>query len=77
MLCKYKDIFGKPNSGIHRYRLFDIAVVDVLFTFLGAFLISFFIKVNFFLALSILFVLGIFLHRIFCVHTTIDKYLSL
>ena len=77
MLCKYKDIFGKPNSGIHRYRLLDIAVVDVLFTFLGAFLISFFIKVNFFLALSILFVLGIFLHRIFCVHTTIDKYLSL
>lgn len=24
-LCKYKDAFGKIGTGIHSYRIFDIA----------------------------------------------------
>lgn len=28
-LCEYKDIFGIPNEGVHSYRLFNIAIVDV------------------------------------------------
>jgi hypothetical protein len=39
-LCKYKDMFGKPNTGVHKYRLFNIAVVDVLATIAVAFLRS-------------------------------------
>lgn len=35
-LSKYKDIFGKPMTGLHKYRIFDIAVVDVAATILGA-----------------------------------------
>ena len=34
--CQYANIFGKPGQGLHQYRLFNIAIVDVLLTiFLG------------------------------------------
>lgn len=76
MLCQYKNILGIPNQGIHKYRIFNIAIVDVLLTIFGAYLIYLFIpKYNFLFILSILFLLGIILHRIFCVRTTIDKLL--
>lgn len=75
-LCKYKDIFGKVGKGIHSYRVFNIAIVDVLFTILAAYIIHlFFRKLNFFLVLFVLFVLGIIMHRVFCVETTINKLL--
>ena len=76
MLCQYKDILGKPGQGVHSYRIFNIAVVDVLFTIIGAYIIYLFIpKINYFVILILLFILGIILHKIFCVKTTIDKYL--
>lgn len=75
MLCKYKDALGKPNEGIHKYRIFNIAIVDVLLTIFVAFIISFFSKINFFIILILLFIAGIILHRIFCVRTTVDKLL--
>lgn len=31
-LCKYKDALGEPGKGIHSYRLFGIAIADVLMT---------------------------------------------
>jgi hypothetical protein len=75
-LCKYKNIFGKVGEGIHSYRIFNIAVADVLLTILGAFIIKFFLpKYKFFVILLILFASGIILHRMFCVRTTIDKLL--
>ena len=74
-LCKYKDILGKPNQGVHSYRIFNIAIVDVLLTILGAYLISYFMNYKFVYTLLCIFILGIFLHRIFCVRTTIDKLL--
>ena len=75
MLCKYKDILGKPNTGLHSYRIFNIAIVDVLLTIIAAFLISYFFKFNFLLTLCILFLVGIIAHRLFCVRTTVDKLL--
>ena len=41
--CKYKDIFGKPKTGLHSYRIFNIAVVDFLLTILLAKFIEFYI----------------------------------
>ena len=77
MLCQYKDILGKPGQGIHSYRIFNIAYIDVLFTIIGAYIIYLFLpKINYFVILILLFLLGIILHKIFCVRTTIDKYLS-
>ncbi len=74
-LCKYKDILGVPGEGAHSYRIFNIAIVDVILTILVALLISYFFKFNFWYTLIILFLLGIIMHRLFCVRTTIDKLL--
>jgi len=75
MLCKYKNIFGEVEKGVHSYRIFNIAIVDVLLTILAAFIISYYTNYNFGLILLFLFILGIIMHRIFCVRTTIDKIL--
>lgn len=76
MLCKYKNIFGKVNTGVHKYRLFNIAIIDVLATLIVAYIITYFSKSwNFRIVLLVLFIAGIILHRIFCVRTTIDKLL--
>lgn len=86
-LCRFSDMLGKPGEGVHSFRIFDIAVVDVILTFVGAFFIYFIIKtvlkigginVNYWLyiiILFLLFILGIILHRLFCVKTTVDKFL--
>ena len=74
-LCKYKDIFGKPNTGVHKYRLFGLAIVDVILTIIGGYLIAIFLKLPILYTIIVLFVIGILFHRLFCVRTTIDKLL--
>ena len=75
MFCNYSEIFGKVGEGIHSYRLFNIAIIDVLLTMIGAHFLQkhFFKKYNYYEVLLGLFILGIVLHRLFCVRTTIDK----
>jgi hypothetical protein len=76
MLCKYKNVLGKVNTGLHSYRILDIAVVDVILTILLAYVVKLiFPNKKFILILGLLFLLGIILHRLFCVRTTIDKLL--
>jgi hypothetical protein len=77
MLCEYKNIFGKVGEGVHSYRIFNIAVVDVVLTILLAAVIKaiFLPKLNFSTILVCLFISGIFFHRLFCVRTTVDKLL--
>ncbi len=72
-LCQYKNILGKPKEGLHSYRIYNIAIVDVLLTILGAYIIHIATKFSFVIILILLFLLGIILHRIFCVKTTVDK----
>jgi uncharacterized membrane protein YdfJ with MMPL/SSD domain len=74
-LCKYKNVLGEPNKGIHSYRLFGLAIADIIMTIVAAFIISYFLKYTFLKTTVFLFVLGIVLHRVFCVRTTIDKLL--
>ena len=74
-LCKYSEIFGKPNTGLHSYRLFNLAIVDVILTILGGYTISKSYKLNYYNTTIILFILGIILHKLFCVRTTVDKLL--
>ena len=75
MLCDYKNILGEPGKGVHKYRIFNIAIVDVILTIIFAYFIAYLLKIDFFLTLLLLFILGIVLHRVFCVKTTIDKVL--
>lgn len=74
-LCKYKDAFGKIGTGIHSYRIFDIAILDFGVTAIVAYIITLITGVKFIYSAIGLFVLGIFVHRFFCVRTTIDKLL--
>jgi len=83
-LCKYKNVFGEPNTGIHSVRVLNFAIFDILATILVGVIIHQFIIVDFlklhntiklWMVLVILFSLGILLHRLFCVRTTIDKLL--
>jgi hypothetical protein len=76
-MCKYKDILGIPFEGIHKYRFLNIAIIDMLFTIIGAFYLNKWIKksykfIKFYQILIILLIFGIILHRLFCVKTTID-----
>jgi hypothetical protein len=72
-----KKAFGEPKKGIHSYRVFNIAYLDVLITMIIAYFIqkifypkTKYIKVLFFFVLS-----GIVLHRLFDVRTTVDKFI--
>ena len=72
-LCKYSNIFGAPNTGVHSYRIFDIAIVDLGLTIVLAFGLSFYLDTNFILTLIVILILGIIMHKIFCVNTTLNK----
>jgi hypothetical protein len=76
-LCPYKHILGEPKKGIHSFRVMDIAIMDVLMSLLGAFLLSRLLpyKHAFLYAIFLVFGLGIVLHRLFCVRTTMDRWL--
>jgi hypothetical protein len=74
-LCMYKDIFGKPNEGVHKNRLFGVAIVDVILTVLIGYFIARQYDYSLFHVLLVLFIIAILSHRLFCVSTTVDKLL--
>lgn len=74
-LCKYKDIFGKPNEGVHSTRLFGLAFWDVFMTVVGGVVIAKQFRLKTTRTILTLFIIGILSHRVFCVRTTVDKLL--
>jgi hypothetical protein len=76
-LCKYKDILGVPGRGVHSYRLFNFAVMDVIMTIIASFIISLIFRVSFLWSFIFLFLFGEVLHYIFCVPTTFMKVFGL
>lgn len=74
-LCKYKNFLGEPNKGVHSYRFLGVAIMDVIMTIIGAYVISLITRFNFIYILLGLFLLGILFHRVFCVDTTIDRFI--
>lgn len=74
-LCKYKNLFGEPNTGLRKYRIFDIALYDTLVVIVIGYFISYFSGYPLWATLVVLFVSGIILHRLFCVRTGVDKIL--
>ena len=81
-LCKYKNIFGEPNTGVHSVRIFNIAIFDVISTIIVGvvfyeIIIVLLLKMNdrikLWMVIVFFFILGIILHRAFCVKTTVDK----
>ena len=71
--CQYKNIFGEIGKGIHSYRLFNIAIVDVIQTFIGAIIIAYLFNINVILVFIALMISSVFIHYLFCVDTTLTK----
>jgi len=75
MFCQYKNLFGEPGKGVHAYRLFDIAIVDVLLTVLLGMVITHVFSLSLIYTIIGLFLLSIVMHRMFCVRTKVDRFL--
>jgi hypothetical protein len=77
MLCEHSELIGKVGEGIHSFRLFNIAILDVIITMIGAYFLQkkFFSNYSYLQVLIVVFIVGIISHRIFCVRTTVDKML--
>ena len=73
-LCKYNTSLGIPKLGVHK-NYYGVAVFDVVGTIVIGIILSFVFKWNTILTIAILFILGIILHRLFCVRTTVDTIL--
>lgn len=73
MLCQYQDLFGKPNQGIHSIRIGNFAIIDIIVTIGLAWFLAEKFNWNLKIVLVVVFVIGIFAHRIFCVRTQLDK----
>ena len=66
---------GTVNTGIHSNRIFNIAYVDVIMTIVGSLLLAWTMNWNYLRTIVGMFIVGIILHRVFCVRTTVDKLL--
>lgn len=73
--CQYKHAFGEPGEGIHQYRIFDLGVIDIVATLFLAYAISYLTGFSMYYVVPAVFLLGIFVHRLFCVRTKIDRIL--
>jgi len=74
MFCEYKDSLGVPGQGFHTH-LMGIAWRDTLATIVGGFIIALVFKFNILYTIIATFIIGILFHRLFCVRTTVDKFL--
>ena len=75
--CQYKDLFGTPGleTGFRKYRIFGIAILDVTVTLVCAILFAWFFHLPYPQTIIAIFILGVFVHRLFCVRTAVDKML--
>ena len=73
MSCPFKNIFGKEGEGAHSIRFLNFAIVDVILTIIGSFIIGYLFNINILLVFVILMIIAIILHRLFCVNTTLNK----
>jgi len=74
MFSQYQNALGIPGQGIHTHVM-GVAIGDILMTILGAYVYHRITGYTFWKCLVGLFVLGILLHRLFDVKTTLDKIL--
>jgi hypothetical protein len=74
---KYKDIFGKPGTGVHSFKILNTSMSDYIMTLIGAFLLTFISGFPLELSTIFMFALGVILHILFGVPTYTTKYLGL
>ena len=74
---KYKDAFGKPGKGVHKYRLLNTAVVDYVLSIIMAIILAYLTKIPLVITTIGVLVAGILSHILFCVDTNVMKFISL
>ena len=75
MLCEFKNIFGIPNEGFHKQRMFGLALWDIVGTIILILIISRYFAINIITTSICMIILFIFLHWLFCVDTALNKFL--
>lgn len=71
--CSYRDILGKPETGVHQYRFFGFAIVDTALTAVLALFVASAFKTTFWHAFLIVMLIGLIMHRLFCVNTKLTR----
>jgi hypothetical protein len=71
-LCTYKNALGKPDEGLHRYRIGGFALVDILLTAGLALIASRAFHSSFVVVFLILLIIAIGVHEAFCVNTRLN-----
>lgn len=66
-------VCGKPRDGIHAYRLFDFAIVDVILTFLIALIFSKVSGVSMWVSVPFTFTAGIVVHKALGINTKLNS----
>ena len=63
-------------KGDHSYKIYDISYIDLVVTMIGAYIIQkiFYRDTDYSSVVVRLFLLGIVVHRLFNVRTTVDKF---
>ena len=72
-MCKYRHIFGREGEGVHSYRLFNIAIIDLVMTAIGAYALAWYLESSPVGVFIVLMVISLFAHKAFCVETTLTK----
>jgi len=76
-LSQFKDIFGKPGKGVHKYRFLNTAIVDYVLTIVLAIITTLATKMPLVLTTIMWFILGVVLHLLFGVQTSTLTYLGI
>jgi len=74
-LSKYKNVFGAPGTGVHKYKFKGTAIVDYFLTIAGAFVITYFTDIPLVITTIGLFLIGIVLHYLFGIKTQVLKFI--
>jgi hypothetical protein len=74
-MCQYANIFGEPGKGAHKYRIFNIAIVDLVLTLIVCLYISTKTSLNIGVIILTALILSVFIHKFFCVKSTLTNYL--
>jgi len=69
------NIFGKPFEGIHKYRLGHVAIVDLLMTFVLAYVTTLATDIPLNLTIVFWILFAILIHFAFGVRTEVINYL--
>jgi len=74
---QFKDIFGIPGKGVHKYNIMGTAIVDYILTIVFAFVLTYFTGFPLVLSTIFLFVMGIVMHVLFGVKTHTLEYFGI